>query len=387
VTPERTSESSLVLRAVSGDGSRRVVGDEPLVISVRDVHDQRLLIADVNALLGAPAVLLGTVGDELEVEVLGDQLGHGLRWADEPLPTAERPVWGCPGWYASTTDWIDETLGRAGLDRTGPPEQIKHWSISALLRIPAGGGDVWFKQVPDVFAHEGRLTAWIGEVAPGLVPTVLAHEPGRWLADALAAPVEASDDMGDYDALTRLQQQIAGRAAELVDLGCPDRRPQTLPAALEQLAARIEVLGEERAERLRAVVPLLSAPVDLLHQSGLTESLVHGDFHPGNTRCTADGWRIYDWTDGCLSHPLLDLATVLRPGDMDNPRIDRALRLWPDATRDVVQAALTAGAAFQALTYERIADAVTPSAGPMWLADGHRWVDRLLIALSDGQRG
>jgi fructosamine-3-kinase len=75
----------------------------------------------------------------------------------------------------------------------------------------------------------------------------------------------------------------------------PDR-PDGL--ASEQLAA-LPKLRERLRETIRRIA-----------RFGIPPTLDHGDLHAGNTRLRASGPLIYDWSDGCLTLPLLSLTPI-----------------------------------------------------------------------------
>lgn len=112
---------------------------------------------------------------------------------------------------------------------------------------------------------------------------------------------------------------------------------------------------------------------------------MHGDFHRGNMRFTEDGWHIYDWTDGCLSLPLIDLAPAARGPEAREARIMATHRLWqeafPQLTEEQTRLGLVAGMAHQVATYQRIADGVEPGASEMWAGEGVACTERLLELL------
>ena len=39
---------------------------------------------------------------------------------------------------------------------------------------------------------------------------------------------------------------------------------------------------------------------------GIPDTLSHGDLHPGNVAYDGREVRLFDWTDGCVTHPFLD---------------------------------------------------------------------------------
>ena len=63
-------------------------------------------------------------------------------------------------------------------------EQVKQWSISAVLRVRTNGPDLWFKvSAPlPLFVDEAAVTAELAERFPGYVPAPLAVEAEHgWL--------------------------------------------------------------------------------------------------------------------------------------------------------------------------------------------------------------
>lgn len=378
------------LIAYDGTGARCVVGER--AIPRYESHDISELVTAAASAVGAPVAMLGVHDDDLLcVEVLDDS---GLTLIDAELPDgwAERAPWRQPGWYAATVERIDAALGEAGFRRTGEAVQTKHWSISALMRVPTDGGDVWFKQVPAMFAHEGRLVAWLAELVPELMAAPLAVGDDWWIAHDLGAeqPVPAGQELGAVDVLVTLQGAASERADELLLLGCPDRRLPVLLAEVAALADRGDALSDEQRDRLRASLPALAAVVDRLGVAGLPDTVVHGDFHSGNTRFTRAGWSIYDWTDGCLAHPLTDLApSGFAQGEavaMADGRLARTTTAWqarcPALTEQVAALGLVVGAAHQLVTYYRIADGVEANSVQTWAGEGGRWADQLILMLA-----
>ena len=78
------------------------------------------------------------------------------------------------------------------------------------------------------------------------------------------------------------------------------------------------MLTERLPERLAA-----------LDACGIPETLVHGDFHPGNWRFDGHSLVLLDWGDSGIGHPMLDLSAFEeRVPDEVRPRV-RAT--WVDA--------------------------------------------------------
>ena len=52
---------------------------------------------------------------------------------------------------------------------------------------------------------------------------------------------------------------------------------------------------------------------------GVPDTLVHGDFHPGNVAGRPDDYVILDWGDSFVGHPLLDELPFVVPAGAVRP--------------------------------------------------------------------
>jgi Ser/Thr protein kinase RdoA (MazF antagonist) len=140
-------------------------------------------------------------------------------------------------------------------------------------------------------------------VDPDLVPAVLASAPGRLLladvpgADCWdASPQVASDAVG----------RLAAAQARIVrpPHGIPDRRPLTLAAAVRDLLDG--PVGAELSPGELDAAGSLQPRWEMLAECGLPDTVVHGDFHPGNWRRGDGAPVILDFADAHLGNPVLD---------------------------------------------------------------------------------
>ncbi|MER5866328.1 aminoglycoside phosphotransferase family protein [Kitasatospora sp. NPDC002040] len=244
--------------------------------------------------------------------------GSALTVGEDPL----RAPWATPAGLRSALEWA-----AAAARAVGPAEQVKSWNLSGLYRLPTADGPVWLKTTPAFAVPEAEVIGLLASVDPELVPPVLAAAEGRLLLGHLpGVDCWGLPDDGMLDAVPRLvaaQAALAGRAAVL-----PDRTPRTLPERFAALLPRLVLTAAERADadRLLADLPVL---IEELAACGLPETLVHGDFHPGNWRF--DGARnvLIDFSDSYYGHPAVD---GLRPQDfLDRERWETVRRLWIDA--------------------------------------------------------
>jgi hypothetical protein len=290
-------------------------------------------------------------------------------------PQEHRMRWAEPGGPARVLDWATAELHALDRSLTGPPVQVKSWNLSCLYRLPTTAGTAWIKCTPPFLAPEALAAGYVAEHDPDLVPTVLAatadggctlmaEVPGSdcWKADAATV----REVLPRYVAV---QAALAGRELP----GLPDRRVSTLAFRAERLLAP-DVTGELAPAERQALARFVAALPDratTIVATGLPETLVHGDFHPGNWR--SDGHRrvVFDWCEGSRGHPACD---VLRLAEwLPAPLAALATECWAAEWRTAVPGCDPGRAAElvrpvqhleAALTYQRFLDGIEPDERP-----------------------
>jgi aminoglycoside phosphotransferase (APT) family kinase protein len=293
-------------------------------------------------------------------------------------PHPLRPPWFRPGWYDEVETWVDEHLAASGRRRTGVMRISRVWSISGVIRVPADSGDVWFKAASDMFRDEAALHRVLARHFPDDVPTLVAVDVDRgWLL------MEAMQGAGDSDRAPGSEAAVARRwgvvqvaaldvLAELIEAGAPVRDAAATAAGfrrvLEESPELTRLTREERAA-LDDVVDDVERCVHELWGCGLPDTLSHGDLHPGNVAFDGEVLRVFDLTDCCVSHPLLDgyhLAHFDKREPSESELFAAYLRPWREAFPDADLERATAlvavvNLAFQIDTFHRIALVTEPA--------------------------
>jgi hypothetical protein len=242
-------------------------------------------------------------------------------WFADHLPSeapAKRVPWAREGWFDEASAWIQTRLARAGLAVTGPIAQERTWQRSCVLRAPVTGGRVYFKAVPEMFAHEPRLTRELAQQYPKLLPEVLAVDSERrWLLmrDCGGKSLDRLEDIHLWEealrTFARLQIGTAAHTDRWLAMGCPDRRLDHLAESIDPLVVDPAVLlpgdeeglSESEIDQLRGAAPRLKAMCAELAGYRVPHSLEHGDFHAGQV-LVGDGRFVYlDWSDSSVAHP------------------------------------------------------------------------------------
>ncbi|HEY3162830.1 MAG TPA: phosphotransferase [Candidatus Limnocylindrales bacterium] len=317
-------------------------------------------------------------------------------------PPALRPRWARPGWHARAETWMQTAAAGAGRPLTAEPRPFYLRGISALLRAPTAGPDLFLKAVFPPFHAEPVLTELLARRYPDAVPTVVAIEPdeGWLLMEDLAAP--SVEDVPDADrpaALARgaatiieIQRTFASDPEahrELLAAGAPHRplsgMTNGLIAALGPDGLAL-VEGSVDPTRARRAIEATARSIGRVAGLGFPETLIHGDFHAANAALVGDRVVIIDWSDAAIGSPLVDLVTwIAFAGDLPADGL-AATDGWIDAWAGVVDTAairdrlddiLIIGSAYQLISYDGIGRGLEPATRYTMAGGGAHFLGRL----------
>ena len=118
-------------------------------------------------------------------------------------------------------------------------------------------------------------------------------------------------------------------------------------------------------------------------ECGIPDSLVHGDFAPGNARGRKGGVVLLDWGDCGVGHPLLDMSAFVDriPSESVAPIKKHWTMRWrqaipgsePTRAAEILE---PIAAARQAVIYQGFLDGIEPSEHPYHRADPAEWLRR-----------
>jgi hypothetical protein len=254
-------------------------------------------------------------------------------------PHSLRMPWGRPGGPAASLAWAERVLRDLGRTVHGR-QQRRSWNLSSIWRLDTDAGPAWLKEVPPFFAHEAAVIRWLGRPT---TPVVLGADRPTAAGRLLLADVPGTDRYdadGDERAvmlaeMMDIQADSAARLPELLALGVPDGRAGAFVRQAEELVAREEHrLSEADRAAVHDLVAGLPARFAALAECGVPDTLVHGDFHPGNVRSDGSSMVIIDWGDCLIGHPVLDLLR-LRDWEFAGPAPELAAR-WCEFWRRTV---------------------------------------------------
>ena len=306
---------------------------EPVVAYLREVLDVPVLVLRLLLVEGGEGGRDGHVTYHVAAfrrPAPGLLAGLPVDQAALTGPEELRSPWARVEGIREVLSWASGTLGTAGRRVTGPAVQRKTWNLAALFRLPTGKGPVWLKTTPRFAADEAAVIAAFAHLDPALVPPVIGAGRRRVLLEHL--PGEDCWDTSPQIITSAVQRLAATQAAlahhpASLPPGLPDRRA---PGIARQIRTLLDgpVAGELTAREVAAARRLLNR-FPLLDECGLPDTIVHGDFHPGNWRSDGGPPVIVDFADAHVGNPVLD---GLRACDfLPAGKRPAAARAWIDA--------------------------------------------------------
>jgi hypothetical protein len=298
----------------------------------------------------------------------------GLATWDGPDPLADEPLrlpYARPDGPQADLAWAEGALAARGSRLTAPAVQQRTWNLSSVWRLETTDGTAWLKVVPPFLAHEGSMLRLIGADHPDLVPPLWAEEGPRVLLGHITGGdnYEAGPELHlrMIRALVPLQAEWAGRVEELLALGGADWRAEALVTDVRRVLDRTaDQLDAATLDVLRPFVDELPGRLAAVAECGVPDTLVHGDFHPGNTVGPAP--VILDWGDAGAGNAMLDRAALTARVDATDRRA--LMAEWARQWEEQVPGADAARAADllepvapvrQAVVYWSFLDQIEPS--------------------------
>ncbi len=307
-------------------------------------------------------------------------------------PSMEAP-WSSYQWYLHAHHWIESNLTSLGYTSLTPTQQFKIWGVGCVLQIETDQGRVWFKacRTLPLFVNEASVTAQLAREYPLDVAQPLAIDEERnWLltphvGNSLNTPPTETANGDAYRQLARLQKQTIARTAELKAMGCLVRDLEWLRHQITPLLDRIEQHHlDDRAliAKAREKLPQWDARIEAMKTLPFPDTLIHGDFHVGNVFGSNAPFRIIDWSDASISHPLIDLQAILYFADEQ----DWAEYLTPwfaewgiEEWLPIVKLSRPIIGLFHLLSFEQILSNVAPSEGQLYVNDIQWYLEKITL--------
>ncbi|MBT7912975.1 hypothetical protein HN588_03610 [Candidatus Bathyarchaeota archaeon] len=249
-----------------------------------------------------------------------------------------RPPWALPEWFELAAGWFSEQLEGLGYNQVSPIEWIYNCPLASILRAHTTTGKLYLKACTTLplFADEPLLTSRLAVLFPERVPRPLAiHQKESWmLLPDLGDPRRGAttQERGEIvDLFARLQIQSIQHVEELLRSGCPDLRPDKLEDhvnLLHNVDGTTYGVSETQLERFRATLHRVKELWEQLASYGIPCTLANGDMHLGNVAFYEGRHVFFDWGQGCVTHPFIDMGIFFQEAELDPEFLERYLSFW-----------------------------------------------------------
>ncbi len=236
-------------------------------------------------------------------------------------------LWNDLDWQKEAHAWILAEAERNGFQLTGEIEQphIRHWST--VMEAESEQGKLFFKATAPETIHEIELTEKLAAWYPDDMTELLAVDVDQgWLlmrdgGEQLRASIRSTKDIKPWEPVIRryaeLQIGLAEHVDEMLSVGIPDHRMDTLPVLFAELLADGESLllgqekglSEEEFQRCEEHGSRFKEICIELGGVGVPASVNHGDFHDANVLIKDGRITFFDWGDADITHPFVSLRT------------------------------------------------------------------------------
>lgn len=269
--------------------------------------------------------------------------------------------------------WIHDLLAKTnsyrGRGSMPAIRQLNQGIDFCLLSLTESSGrKMWFKAVGEPNTREYALTVELARRFPAYLPKILATIPewNGWVTEGVAGvPLNQSGDKTAWEqaleALALMQRDSIETTTLLFAAGakewtCARLRSLSKPFFAEvqramraQTSTKTMLLSGDELHRLQMDV---DAALISLANSGIPETLLHGDIGHGNIVMSPDGPVFLDWAETYIGHPFLSAEHLLADLERCRPELSlerTSLRrsygaLWqdyasPETLADVIQLA------------------------------------------------
>jgi hypothetical protein len=238
--------------------------------------------------------------------------------------------WEQPDWLKNVQGWIRISLEARDILQTGPIEQFHIRPWSTVLRVPTLNGLIYFKATAPSLAFEPALTDFLVKLRPDILPDLLAidlqrgwmlmRDCGKPLREWIKAETSLERWRDILPLYVELQKELIPLTGQILALGVPDRRLETLPDQFEHLVAdeKSLLIGQtggltsDEYKQLKSMGKTFQRMCNELVSFNIPATLHHDDFHDGNLFLQNEHVRFTDWGESAVTHPFFTLVVLLR---------------------------------------------------------------------------
>jgi len=231
------------------------------------------------------------------------------------------------GWIDELLLWAEEPLGFHNLQLTGSFRQFNCGPSFTLIQLETNHLPVWFKAVGEPNLREYCITIGLAHDHPRYLPAVIATKPewnGWLMLDAGGKRFDDGPKLEHWqdvaETLARLQLECLKEPERLLEIGCKDRRMAKTIEQIDPFLDTVNALMREQPceppqrlnqPELERLGTSLKDACRCLEHADIPDSILHGDFNPGNVLVGPNSCFFLDWAEGCIGPPFLTFEHLI----------------------------------------------------------------------------
>jgi len=231
----------------------------------------------------------------------------------------ERPVWQKNGYSSELLQWSKKNLPEKVLSF----DQIKINALSAVYKANCDNFSYYIKVVPEIFQTELGLTKYLEKNYPDSIPEVILIDyenriivtkeiNGKMLYEVR----EIGPWKNTLNTYAKIQIKEMTNTDTLLKKGFLDRTMKKLRNHIDEITMNLEkTIGDFGNDITENEITLWNESVYKMKEltkeienSKIKNSIDHGDFYCANIAISKDRIIIFDWSDGCVTHPFISLV-------------------------------------------------------------------------------
>jgi len=231
----------------------------------------------------------------------------------------KRPIWQKRGYSSELLQWSKKNLPEKVLTY----EQIKINALSAVYKAFCENNSYFIKVVPEIFQTELELTNYLAEKYPESIPEVILIDCEKRIlvtkeinGKMLYEFREINPWKSALNSYAKIQMKEMANTDTLLKMGFLDRTMKKLRKHIDEITMNLEkVFGGLGSDLTKEEISLWNENVYKMKEltkeienSKVKNSLDHGDFYCANIAISKDKSIIFDWSDGCVTHPFISLV-------------------------------------------------------------------------------
>ncbi len=248
----------------------------------------------------------------------------------------KRPRWQMLGYSSWLKDWLSENMDIEISDFY----QIKNNALSAVYKVIGDNSNYYVKILPRIFSSELNIIKYLANKYPKNIPDVYltnAQENILITKEINGNMLYEFDELDVWkDCLTtyaKIQLSERDQKDKLLELGFKDRTMNNLREQLEVILKNISSIGinkdysltKDEIQFFRDNIGKFKELTYELELSDVPYTIDHGDFYVANIAIEDDRCVIFDWSDGCISHPFLSMIPFFSECEFSSDKKDKLL--------------------------------------------------------------